>query len=174
MEQSSKPTSKFYGLFQYVFDHYNDALFCGTIKDCLIVVTRRKNVFGHNTRKRWFSIQDQETDELALNPSMFIKFPLIEICQTIVHEMRHGWQYHYGKPSQEGCHNKEWANKMIDIGLMPSRTGKPGGKNSRAEYGRLSYCQGSVPRGFQGTHEQLNLCGALSGGQPRNRQPPQR
>ena len=75
MEQSSKPTSKFYGLFQYVFDHYNDALFCGTIKDCLIVVTRRKNVFGHNTRKRWFSIQDQETDELALNPSMFIKFP---------------------------------------------------------------------------------------------------
>lgn len=128
METSNKPSTKFYGLFQYVFDHYNDALFGGTIKDCLIVVTRRKNVFGHYAHKRWFSVQDQETDELALNPAMFVKFPLLEICQTIVHEMCHGWQYHYGKPSQAGYHNKEWANKMIEVGLMPSRTGKPGGK----------------------------------------------
>lgn len=128
MAHSDKPTSKFYGLFQYVFDHYNQHLFDGEIKDCVIVVTRRKNVFGHYSPKRWFSAQDYETDELALNPAMFVKFPLIEICQTIVHEMCHGWQYHYGKPSQPGYHNKEWAAKMQEIGLMPSRTGKPGGK----------------------------------------------
>ena len=123
-----KPTSKFYGIFQYIFDFYNKELFNDGIEDCIIVFTRKKNVMGHYSYKRWFSAKDLETDELALNPSMFTKFPLIEICQTIVHEMCHGWQYHYGKPSRTGYHNKEWGDKMIEIGLMPSSTGKVGGK----------------------------------------------
>lgn len=132
-----KPTKKFYGLFQYIFDYYNDYLFGGDIKDCLIVITRQKKVMGHYAYKRWFHIEDQETDELALNPSMFLLYPLIEICQTMVHEMCHGWQYHYGTPSRPGYHNKEWGEKMITLGLMPSDTGKPGGKTtgqSMADY----------------------------------------
>lgn len=128
MENQDKPTKKFYGLFQYIFDHYNDHLYDGKIKDCIIVVTRKHNVFGHYAHKRWFHVDDKETDELALNPEMFLKFPLLEICQTMVHEMCHAWQHHYGKPSRPGYHNKEWANKMIEIGLMPSDTGKEGGK----------------------------------------------
>lgn len=123
-----KPTKKFYGLFQYIFDFYNEELFDNSIKDCLIVITRKKNVAGHYAYKRWFHTQDQETDELALNPSMFVMFPLVEICQTVVHEMCHGWQFHYGNPSRAGYHNKEWANKMIELGLMPSSTGKEDGK----------------------------------------------
>jgi len=128
METVDKPTKKFYGLFQYIFDHYNDHLYNGKLKDCIIVVTRKHNVFGHYAHKRWFHVEDQETDELALNPEMFLKFPLLEICQTMVHEMCHAWQHHFGKPSRPGYHNKEWANKMIEIGLMPTDTGKKGGK----------------------------------------------
>lgn len=41
--------------------------------------------------------------------------------------MTHLWQYHFGKPGRRGYHNKEWANKMESIGLMPSSTGQPGG-----------------------------------------------
>lgn len=129
MNTAEKPTSKFYGLFQYLFDHYNQTLFHGEIKDCVIVVTRQKKVFGHYSPKKWFNAEDFETDELALNPSMFIKFPLIEICQTIVHEMCHGWQYHYGNPPKNVYHNKEFSRKMQEVGLMPSRTGKAGGKD---------------------------------------------
>ena len=128
MNITDKASSKFYGLFQYLIDYYNDELFNGDIKDCIIVITRKKNVAGHYSYKRWFHINDQETDELAINPTMFLQFPLIEICQTIVHEMCHGWQFHYGTPSRRGYHNKEWANKMIEVGLMPSDTGKEGGK----------------------------------------------
>lgn len=128
IDREDKPTKRFYGLFQYIFDFYNGELFDDEIKDCLIVIARQKNVAGHYAHKRWFHVKDQETDELALNPSMFVKFPLIEICQTVVHEMCHGWQYHYGKPSRAGYHNKEWANKMIEVGLMPSTTGTVGGK----------------------------------------------
>ena len=124
----SKPSSKFYGLFQFIFDHYNFQLFNGDIKDCVLVITRKNNVMGHYSYQKWFHMDDQETDELAINPSMFTRFPLLEICQTIVHEMCHGWQYHYGNPSERNYHNREWADKMISIGLMPSSTGNPGGK----------------------------------------------
>ena len=41
--------------------------------------------------------------------------------------MVHAWQFHFGLPSEGHYHNKEWAQKMMDIGLMPSDTGEPGG-----------------------------------------------
>jgi|TARA_Y100001001_G_scaffold154242_1_gene168789 hypothetical protein len=130
MTAKDKPTKKFYGLFQYIFDHYNGHLFESKIKDPIIVITRRKNVAGYYIHESFYHIEDNETDELALNPEMFLKFPLIEICQTIVHEMCHAWQHHYGSPSYRAYHNKEWAEKMIEVGLMPSDTGKPGGKTT--------------------------------------------
>jgi hypothetical protein len=42
--------------------------------------------------------------------------------------MVHLWQHEFGKPSKTTYHNNEWAAKMEAIGLMPSNTGKPGGK----------------------------------------------
>ena len=128
MSTKDKPTTKFYGLFQYIFDHYNDKLFDSKLKDCIIVITRQKHVAGHFAHNRWFHIEENETDELALNPEQFLKYPLLEICQTIIHEMCHAWQHHYGKPSRPGYHNKEWANKMIEVGLMPTDNGTKSGK----------------------------------------------
>lgn len=130
MEERDKPTKKFYGLFQYVFDHYNGHLFGSEIKDPIIVIVRRKNVAGYYIYQKWFQMQENETDELALNPEMFLKFPLLEIVQTIVHEMCHAWQFHYGNPSYRAYHNREWAQKMISVGLMPTDTGRAGGKTT--------------------------------------------
>jgi len=67
------------------------------------------------------------TDEIAINPSYFAVTPIIEVLQTLVHEMAHLWQHHFGKPGRGRYHNKEWADKMESIGLMPSSTGRPGG-----------------------------------------------
>ena len=86
---------------------------------------------GHYIYKKFYNKIENKfegTDEIALNPSMFIKYPLIEICQTMVHEMCHGWQCNFGNPSREAYHNHEWANKMKEVGLMPSSTGEVGGK----------------------------------------------
>jgi hypothetical protein len=47
---------------------------------------------------------------------------------TLVHEMTHLDQRHFGKPSRAGYHNKEWAKLMRDVGLIPSDTGAPGDK----------------------------------------------
>ena len=41
--------------------------------------------------------------------------------------MIHAWQQEYGAPSRRGYHNREWADKMEAVGLMPSDTAAPGG-----------------------------------------------
>jgi hypothetical protein len=53
---------------------------------------------------------------------------MVEVLQTLVHEMVHVWQFHHGKPGRGRYHNAEWADKMESIGLMPSSTGLPGGR----------------------------------------------
>ena len=125
-----KPTEDFYNLFQFIFDYFNEKLFDNELPNCMIIITRKSNVMGYYSNERWVNKQNVLTDELAINPTFFNKYPLIEMLQTIGHEMCHLWQYHFGKASRRSYHNKEWGNKMISIGLYPSNTGKVGGKRT--------------------------------------------
>jgi predicted SprT family Zn-dependent metalloprotease len=80
----------------------------------------------------WFASLDgtQRTDELAMNPQHFRKHTPRFTCSIIVHEMAHKWQHHFGKPTRPGYHDREWAAKMRMLGLYPSSTGAPGGKET--------------------------------------------
>lgn len=124
----SNPTTLAYAELQDAFDHYNNALFDGELPPCLITMQREKRTYGYFSSNRFVHRHNKETtDEIAINPSYFAVIPVLEILQTIVHEMAHQWQFHFGKPGRRGYHNKEWANKMESIGLMPSSTGQPNG-----------------------------------------------
>ena len=123
-----KPTKEFYDLWQYIYDYFNKEVFENSLPQCLIVITNKQNVAGHYSYKRWKSLNENQTHELALNPNYFMQRPLMEILQTMVHEMVHCWQFEFGKPGKNGYHNKEWAKKMIEIGLTPSANGQEGGK----------------------------------------------
>lgn len=130
------PTAEAYSEFQIAFDHYNSELFKKELgerlKPCLITVQRQANTYGYFNYRRWERRQETgvTTDEIALNPEYFGTVPLVEILQTLVHEMCHAWQYHHGTPSRRLYHNQEWAAKMEAIGLMPSDTGRPGGRKT--------------------------------------------
>lgn len=121
------PTLEFYNLFQFIYDYLNEHLFKNELPNCMIVITRKTDTFGYYSEKRWINKENHMTDELAINPMFFNQYPLIEMLQTMGHEMCHLWQHHFGKPSRRSYHNKEWGRKMQSIGLMPSNTGKPGG-----------------------------------------------
>jgi hypothetical protein len=41
----------------------------------------------------------------------------------------HG-QHHFGKPPRNSYHDKQWAGKMRQIGLIPTATGEEGGKET--------------------------------------------
>lgn len=111
------------------YDFFNRHIFAGKLPPCLITLQREKHTYGYFSHKRWVHLTSGEKkDEIALNPSYFGVRPIKESLSTLCHEMCHLQQSHYGKPGRGKYHNKEWATLMINIGLYPSNTGKPGGK----------------------------------------------
>lgn len=134
--QKARPTEEAYAELQRCFDFYNAELFDGQLPHCLITFQREKRTMGYFSRKRFVRTDGTaHADEIALNPEYFAVVPLIEVLQTVVHEMVHAWQFHFGTPSRACYHNTEWANKMEAVGLMPSDTGAPGGKRTGQKMG---------------------------------------
>lgn len=136
-------TRNTYANWQRAYEHYNVKLFDGALPDCLITFQRRDHrSYGYFSPERFGHMRDDsKRDEIALNPMKFKVEGVQEALQTLVHEMAHLWQHHHGSPTK-GYHNGEWADKMESIGLMPSDTGKPGGKRigqKMADY--------AIPRG---------------------------
>ncbi|MDV7546791.1 SprT-like domain-containing protein [Acinetobacter baumannii] len=129
---TNKPTPELYEALQQAYDAFNHALFNGKLDNSLITLQRQANTYGYMSYNRFISTgnKDAYTHELALNPEYFGVKPLVEVLQTMVHEMCHLWQWQYGTPSQKSYHNREWAEKMESIGLMPSDTGRVGGKKT--------------------------------------------
>ncbi|MEM8945035.1 MAG: SprT-like domain-containing protein [Planctomycetota bacterium] len=121
-----KPTKEAYGELQHAYDFYNRRLFQSQLPNCLITMQRQRGAYGYFSGNRWKAAR-AKTDEIALNPEHF-RVGLRETLSTLVHEMCHLWQHHFGKPGRRGYHNREWAEKMLEVGLHPSSTGQSGGK----------------------------------------------
>ncbi len=128
MNPTPRPTEEAYAELQQAYDFYNAALFDGALPACLITFQRQKKTMGFFSSKRFGRRDGSMSDEIAMNPEYFAVVPMIDVLQTLAHEMTHQWQAHFGKPSRACYHNAEWADKMEGIGLMPSSTGRPGGK----------------------------------------------
>ena len=128
----ASPTRQTYNALQDAYDHFNDHLFGGELPPCIITLQRKSKAYGYFSGSR-FANRDNPNeihDEIALNPQHFQTRTPTQILSTLAHEMAHLWQHHHGKPSRRAYHNKEWAAKMIAIGLIPSDTGAPGGKTT--------------------------------------------
>lgn len=122
-----KPTEKAYGELEQAYDFFNEKLFDNQLPNCVIILHRKNRTYGYFCAERYINKEGKTADEIAMNPAFFSVVPVEEIMQTLVHEMAHQWQQHFGTPGRRGYHNKEWGDKMESIGLMPSSTGKPGG-----------------------------------------------
>jgi predicted SprT family Zn-dependent metalloprotease len=125
------------------YDHFNQKLFNNSLDSCIIHMHRKAKCYGYFAGGRFGTTDTgvnlplatsqstvQKVDEIALNPSHFATRTLEQSLSTLVHEMVHLWQHHKGNPGRGGYHNKEWAEYMVDVGLMPSDTGLPGGKQT--------------------------------------------
>ena len=130
MDKTRMPTSELYDALQKVYNHFNTKLFADSLPPVLFTTQRKKNVMGYFACNRWIDTEGMKCSEIAINPSYVGRSTLLELFQTIVHEMVHCWQYEHGTPSRRTYHNREWAQMMEDCGLMPSSTGKPGGKRT--------------------------------------------
>ncbi|TQV77324.1 SprT family zinc-dependent metalloprotease [Aliikangiella marina] len=157
MKKTKTPTQDSYESILQAYDFFNQALFSGKLPKVIITYHRQRRVMGYASIARWVNAKREFVDELAVNPEYFAQYPLIEICQTLCHEMVHIWQAHFGKPGRRGYHNAEWARKMKSIGLMPSSTSKPGGSETGenmmdyilVDGPFLKTCQKLINKGFK-------------------------
>lgn len=121
-----------YITLENAYETFNKELFGTGLPGAFLTYQREARTFGYFSRARFVSREDGKTlDEIALNPDLFEAGRKdLEILQTLLHEMVHQWQHHHGKPSRAGYHNREFADKMWKVGLAPSSTGEPGGKET--------------------------------------------
>lgn len=132
-------TTEIYTTLEDAYNFFNDMLFENKLPCVVIVLHRKKNTNGYFHGDRFVERSSIKTSkkklntvsELSLNPDTFIYRTDEQILSTLLHEMVHVWQHVYGeKKSKNGYHNKEWGNKMKEVGLYPSSTGKPEGKET--------------------------------------------
>lgn len=129
MARTLSPTTQQFTAYQQMYDYFNRELFGGSLPAVLLNFSRRSRTYGFFAPERWDSDRTK-THEISLNPVHLQDRPAREVASTLVHEMVHLWQHVHGEPSRTGYHNREWADKMLEVGLHPSDTGQPGGKET--------------------------------------------
>ena len=128
----NNPTTKTYTSLTTAYDFLNRELFGGSLPPCLITMQRHTGAYGYFSGDRFANTSNPKeiTDEIALNPNHFATRKATEVLSTLAHEMCHLWQHHFGKHPRGGYHDRQWAAKMHEIGLLPTDTDKLGGKET--------------------------------------------
>lgn len=124
------PTPAQFGAYNGMFGYFNDRLFDGTLPPVLLNFSRLNRTYGFFAPERWAGKGQQRAHEISLNPQHLKTRTPEDVASTLVHEMVHLWQHENGNPGRTGYHNREWASKMLEVGLVPSDTGQPGGKQT--------------------------------------------
>lgn len=125
-----RPSQDMYEDWQYIYDFFNERLFDFELPNALVMLQRRNGTFGYYRREAFHTGDGKFTDEIALNPSLYDPNNPIGMLSTLVHEKVHLWQYRFGTPGKRHYHNREFANKMRNLGLQPTADGKPGGRET--------------------------------------------
>lgn len=147
------PTHATYNNLLLAFRFMNEHLFDSILPHCLITLQREKKSFGYFCGNKFTLGNDSKThtDEIALNPQYFRANGRsdIDVVSTLVHEMCHLWQHHFGDPGRSRYHNKEWSDKMVSIGLQPSNTGSSGGKTTGDQMSHFIIDRGPFSHAFR-------------------------
>lgn len=124
------PTQETYDALNHAFSFFNERLFGSHLPDAILLLQRKRGTHGYFWGERFTNREGTERlDEIALNPETMGR-TLPEVLPTLVHEMTHLEQHHFGDPGKGGFHNAQWGKLMDQVGLTPTHTGEPGGKRT--------------------------------------------
>jgi hypothetical protein len=131
MYTTQDPTKATYVTLQAAWRHFKKSLSDNTLPPCLVTLQRKHGMYGYFGRGMFGHRTDgSATDEIAINASAILQRTPEQTLSTLAHEMVHLWQHHFGRPGRGRYHNKEWADRMAELGLEPTSTGKPGGRRT--------------------------------------------
>jgi len=157
-----------YQSLEKAFKFYNQKLFQDRLEPVCFTVGRRSKMIGCYRPISFVTRQgDTMSSEIQFNPD-YMDRTLEEVLSTLVHEMMHHAQFQYGNPSRSNYHNKEWGSWMEEAGLMPSSTGKEGGKRTGQSMSHYMIPGGrfeTVTKQFLGTDDfSLKWCSVVGKG----------
>jgi predicted SprT family Zn-dependent metalloprotease len=154
--RTTAPTREQFAAYEKMFAYFNAKLFAGTLPSCILNFSRKSKSNGFFAPERWEKGKDVR-HEISLNPSTLKSRKPIEVASTLVHEMVHLWQAEHGTPSRTGYHNRQWADQMEAVGLVPSSTGAPGGDRVGQRMTHYIAAGGAFARAFRSMPRELLL-----------------
>lgn len=135
LRPSDDPTGELYPEFQQAYRFFNQRLFDGQLPYVLITLQRKHSSEAYWSPSRFAAVSGKLTGELAMNPRYLAVRSPLEVLSVLVHEQVHVWQTYFGKASRRGYHNRQWADKMKEVGLYPSSTDNIGGEETGEHMG---------------------------------------
>ena len=136
------PTIQNSRTLQSAYNFFNRELFARQLPQAMVTLHRyaKANGYFHAEQFNRRADASQRTDEIALNPDTFKGRTDADILSTLVHEMVHQWQHHFGKPPKEVYHDRQWATKMQEVGLQPLALDKDGQPTGKQTGKRVTHC----------------------------------
>lgn len=130
-DSTPHPTQMLYNPLMIAFQFFNREFWNGVLTDPVFIISRSRNTRGHYGEDFWCTEKGDRTYcEIAINIQNQMGRTVEEMLSTLVHEMCHQWQAECGTPPSKAYHDRQWADEMERVGLMPSHTGEPGGKRT--------------------------------------------
>ena len=159
----TEPTKDQFAAYRAMWAYFNKVLFAGTLGHVILNFSRHARALGFFAPERWRNTSEELTHEISLNPSYLKRADMKDAVSTLVHEMAHLKRYEEWReeerntppgedkptPPTPGYHDARWADLMESIGLMPSDTGKPGGKRLGFRMDHYIIPGGAFDRAFE-------------------------
>ncbi len=148
-------TKKQFGVLSELYNYYNRKLFRDTpLPDCMVSLERSLQFEGAFLPNCWEDTNragtesNQPVHEIILNP-FSMQRSAIEWHSTLCHEMCHLYIQARGiAPRSRDWHCRRWQACMQRIGLMPSHTGKPGGRKTGRNMSHYIIIGGEFEKAF--------------------------
>jgi len=146
---STDPTNAQFAAYRAMWSYFNTVLFGGALGDVILNFSRLARSLGFFAPERWRDAGDHVTHEISLNPAHLKRDNIKDAASTLVHEMVHLHRHGQANPPRNGYHDRQWADKMEALGLMPSSTAALGG--ARVGYRMSHYIipGGAFERAFE-------------------------
>jgi ribosomal protein L37AE/L43A len=146
---STDPTNAQFAAYRAMWVYFNTVLFGGALGDVFLNFSRLARSLGFFAPERWRDGANQVTHEISLNPAHLRRDNAKDAASTLVHEMVHLWRHGEPSPPRRGYHDRQWADRMEALGLMPSSTAAPGGTRVGYRMSHFIIPGGAFERAFE-------------------------